>query len=66
MVPPGAKKINITFVPPGTKKINITFVPPGTKFDYRHVTPPGSGYYEKSTPEGSHVYSICAARDQKD
>jgi hypothetical protein len=24
----------------------------------KHVTPQGSGYYEKSTPEGSHVYRI--------
>jgi hypothetical protein len=31
MMPPGAKKINKTFVPPGTKKINKTFVPPGAK-----------------------------------
>jgi hypothetical protein len=31
MVPPGAKKINKTFVPPGTKRINKTFVPPGAK-----------------------------------
>jgi hypothetical protein len=31
MMPPGAKKINKTFVPPGAKKINKTFVPPGAK-----------------------------------
>jgi len=28
----------------------------------KHVTPQGSGHWLKSTPEGSHIYRICAAR----
>lgn len=28
----------------------------------KHVTPQGSGYYEKSSPEGSHVYRIYRQR----